>query len=438
MLEKQTFAQMLGITAPWKISAVETDHDQLTLTIRVEVEAGTTWIEDGVCRPIHGYEERQWKHLCAFQYQTTIVARVPRIRVPLERAQEGRDDDDEPDDQDDDSGSPNLKKSFRTQLVTVPWADARVGYSRLFECFAITLLQNAKNLLAAAKLLQISRDLAESILERAVARGMLRRPPDQVVQAIGVDEKKYASPYKFATLLCDLTEKRLLDLCDGRTAEQTIQLIQNTLTETQQGKVNVATLDMSAAYTKAIKHALPKAALVYDQFHIAQLFTKAMGEVRRGLQKEAREEGLDGKELKGLRYLLVQNAESMKPEERTRLETALIANERLSLAWEAKENFQLLWESQSVEEGRRFFLTWHTGVMQLPGLRAIKRAAKTINDHLEGVLHWLQTRLTNAFVEGLNSLIAAVKSSARGLRNFQNFRTRMLFYFGKLDLMPRT
>jgi transposase len=108
MLEKQTFAQMLGITPPWKIASVETDHDNLTLTIRVEVVDGTTWVEDGVCRPIHGYEERKWKHLCAFQYDTTIVARVPRIRIPIE-AKVKDNDDEKNDDDDQDDGSPGSK-----------------------------------------------------------------------------------------------------------------------------------------------------------------------------------------------------------------------------------------------------------------------------------------------------------------------------------------
>ena len=127
----------------------------------------------------------------------------------------------------------------------------------------------------------------------------------------------------------------------------------------------------------------------------------------------------------------------MDEEEVERLQTALEANERLSLAWEAKENFHLIWESSSVEAGREFFAKWHASVMSLPGLRSIKTAANTIKKHLDGVLNWLETKLTTACVEGLNSLIQAVRSSARGLRNFASFRTRMLFHFGALDMLPR-
>lgn len=38
--------------------------------------------------------------------------------------------------------------------------------------------------------------------------------------------------------------------------------------------------------------------------------------------------------------------------------------------------------------------------------------------------------------EGFNSRIQSIKSQARGFRAFANYRTRILFYCGKLELMP--
>jgi len=62
--------------------------------------------------------------------------------------------------------------------------------------------------------------------------------------------------------------------------------------------------------------------------------------------------------------------------------------------------------------------------------------AKTLRRHLEGLINYITHPLTNALAEGLNSLIAVLKGAARGLKNFANFRTRVLFYLGKLDLYP--
>ena len=61
-----------------------------------------------------------------------------------------------------------------------------------------------------------------------------------------------------------------------------------------------------------------------------------------------------------------------------------------------------------------------------------------LRKHLHGLLAYLQHWITNAAVEGLNSKIQALKSAARGFRNFENYRTRILFFCGRLSMRPTT
>ncbi len=56
--------------------------------------------------------------------------------------------------------------------------------------------------------------------------------------------------------------------------------------------------------------------------------------------------------------------------------------------------------------------------------------------HLGNILTYFRHRITNAVSEGFNSRIQSIKSQARGFRAFKNFRTRILFYCGKLELLP--
>jgi transposase len=62
--------------------------------------------------------------------------------------------------------------------------------------------------------------------------------------------------------------------------------------------------------------------------------------------------------------------------------------------------------------------------------------ARMLKRHLENLLTYLKHPITNAVTEGLNSKIQSLKSAARGFRNFKNYRTRILFFCGKLDLYP--
>src|SRR5262245_9537598 len=52
------------------------------------------------------------------------------------------------------------------------------------------------------------------------------------------------------------------------------------------------------------------------------------------------------------------------------------------------------------------------------------------------LLNYTKHRITNAAAEGFNSIIQTIKANARGFRSFDNFRVRILFFCGKLDLMP--
>ena len=67
-------------------------------------------------------------------------------------------------------------------------------------------------------------------------------------------------------------------------------------------------------------------------------------------------------------------------------------------------------------------------------LKPIIATATMLKRHLLNLLNY--HRLTNATTEGLNLRIQAIKADARGFRSFQNFRVRILFFLGKLDLSP--
>jgi hypothetical protein len=84
---------------------------------------------------------------------------------------------------------------------------------------------------------------------------------------------------------------------------------------------------------------------------------------------------------------------------------------------------------------RRFFKDWF-GWVSRSRLQPLITVASMLKRHLDNLLTYLEHRITNAVTEGLNSKIQSLKSAARGFRNFANYRIRILFFFGKLDLHP--
>ena len=66
----------------------------------------------------------------------------------------------------------------------------------------------------------------------------------------------------------------------------------------------------------------------------------------------------------------------------------------------------------------------------------MQAAAKTISEHLWGIVNAIVLHVTNATTESLNARIQWIKKTACGFRNRDRFRRAILFHCGGLDLYP--
>ena len=101
-----------------------------------------------------------------------------------------------------------------------------------------------------------------------------------------------------------------------------------------------------------------------------------------------------------------------------------------------KELFANFWEQPDKESAHIFIKKWCSRVKKTR-LHALKKFAPMVERHLNGLLNYFVSRLTNALCEGFNSKIQQIKTASRGFRSFQNYRTRILFFLGDLDLSVR-
>ncbi len=108
---------------------------------------------------------------------------------------------------------------------------------------------------------------------------------------------------------------------------------------------------------------------------------------------------------------------------------------KVARAWAAKEVFTKLWTYRYEGAARRFFKQWF-GWVSRSRLKPLVKVARMIKSHLENILTYLWHPITNAVTEGLNSKIQMIKSNSRGFRSFDNYRIRILFFYGKLNLYP--
>lgn len=67
-------------------------------------------------------------------------------------------------------------------------------------------------------------------------------------------------------------------------------------------------------------------------------------------------------------------------------------------------------------------------------LEPVKKVVKMLRRHEDGLLNYSQQKISNACAEGFNSAIQLIKANTCGFRNFSDYRARILFHFGKLNL----
>jgi hypothetical protein len=111
------------------------------------------------------------------------------------------------------------------------------------------------------------------------------------------------------------------------------------------------------------------------------------------------------------------------------------ANRKTSRAWSLKESFAAFWNYRYPKPAQDFFDAWSSRAMR-SRIEPMKSVATMLRRHSDGLFNYTKHRITNAAAEGFNSIIQTIKANARGFRSFGNFRIRILFFCGKLDLMP--
>ena len=401
MKSTEFYRHILGLESPWKVSDVDLDMTANRVVVRVEIDRSTKWFhpETKESAALHKWTPRRWRHLDTCQFETIIEANVPSVKY----------------------------RDGSIEEVAVPWADRYQRYTKLLEQAVIMWLDACGNVDKVAKTMRLDWQTVNSIMERAVERGLLRRE-DEVISKVGMDEKCFRKGRVYASLLNDLDNNRVWDLVEGRTTQNARELLK-TLSEKQREGVEAAAMDMWAAFENAVTELLPNADIVHDKFHVSAHLNKAVDEVRK---EEHRELMSDGDEtLKKSKYLWLKNFPDLRCE--PSFQALYNANLKTSKAWRFKESFAAFWDYIYQAPAEKFFKDWHRAVKRSK-LEPLKKVADMLANRLWGLLNYLKHRITNAASEGMNSLVARVIANARGLRSFRTLRVRVLFFLGKLDL----
>ena len=400
------YRSLVGLDDSWDVVRVDLSLEEKKVEIFVEyVATGGTCPECGFGTPLADHAaERKWRHLDTMQFETILIARTPRTRCP--------------------------KCGVKT--MTVPWAEKHSRFTLMFEAWAIEVTKACGNVKAAAGLLGLHWDSVHRIMEQAVERGIQRRETDSI-ENVGIDEKSFRRGQNYISLMTDIDGSRVLEVSEGRD-EAAANRLWKSLPSREKRTIKAVAVDMWLAYLNSIRANAPQAAIVHDRFHISKYLNDAVNKVRRQEHKILKKEK-DESPLIGSKQLWLFNPENLSESQSLRFSELKDLELKTSRAWAIKEHFRWFWDYTYTKNAEKFFRKWY-GWATHSRLKPIIDVAKTLNRHLDNLLTYFRHPITNAKSEGFNSRIQSIKSNARGFRSFDNYRTRILFYCGKLELLP--
>lgn len=408
MPDEQTglYSLILELPPAWVVSDVEVDKPKKQVRVRVDLQqsAALSCPRCGSPGSRHDSRQRRWRHLDTCQYQTIVECWVPRVKC----------------------------EEHGVLQVPVPWAESNSRFTVLFEKHVIEWLHEA-SLSAVARQLALSWDQVDSIMRRAVERGLARRGRHGP-KRIGIDETSFQKRHEYVTVVLDQESGVVLHVADGRDHEALDSYYQ-TLSDEELEGIECVSMDMWRAYLKSTRRHVPQAEdkICFDKFHVAKHLGDAVDKVRRGENRDLRARGDD--RLVGTKYAWLQHPDRMSEQRWSDFAEVRDSALKTARAWAIKETAMTLWGYLRRGWAERAWKQW-LGWASRSKLKPVVAAARMIRKHLRGILNAIVHGATNAASESVNAKIQRVKRQACGYRNRERFRNAIYFHCGGLDLYP--
>jgi transposase len=330
--------------------------------------------------------EREVRDLPCFQYRTTVVIELYRVRCP----------------------HCGLKTEKVEQLPSkAPFSkrfEERVGES----CESAAVRRVAKQFKLAESTV---RNIDLRYLERWSAER--KRAP---LKHLGVDEIHLGKKTKFLTVASNLESAEPLWFGRERKTETLDEFFKTELRAGQRKRIEAACLDMWEPFRTSIQKWAPQCTIVYDKFHVMQHANQAIDEVRRA---EFFRQGKKKREVvKGKRWLLLTRWVNLTSAKRQQLNELFALNRKLMKAYLLKESLDRLWTYTYEGAMLRYLKNW-LAALRWQRLPAFEKLAYMLLDHLDGILNYCRVKVRFGVVEAINGNIKTLLRRGRGYQNLR-------------------
>jgi transposase len=300
-------------------------------------------------------------------------------------------------------------------VAAVPWARHDSRFTRAFEDQVAWLAVNCSKT-AVAELMRCSWRTVGQILERVCNEQARKVDLLDGLRRIGIDEISHRKGQRYLTVVVDHRTGRLVWAAAGRDSK-TVHAFFDALGEERCKQIELVSADMAGWIATPIAERCPQAERCVDPFHVVQLATDALDEVRRELWREARRQGnlTLAKDLKGARFAVCKNPENLTEKQQAKLATIQKTNAHLYRAYLLKEQLRQIYQvpANQAEKLLDGWLAWARRC-RIP---SFVKLARTITAQRDGILAAVTHGLSNARIEQINTQIRLITRRAYGFHS---------------------
>lgn len=274
--------------------------------------------------------------------------------------------------------------------------------------------------------------------------------PENIGQRLSLDEVALTHGELYTVLTNKAAKGRkgsIVAIVSGTKADTIISIL-NKIPYRLRNKVKEITLDMAGSMNLIAKTSFPFATRVTDRFHVQQLATEALQEIRIkhrwdaiDAENDAIEKSKSSKQpfnaevlhngdtikqlLARSRYLLYKSGEKWSESQKTRAELLFNLYPDIDTAYQLSQDLSAIFTKT---KDKLLSITklaqWYEKVRKA-GFKSFNTISRTIENHYQTILNYFDNRSTNASAESFNAKIKAFRSQFRGVRCIEYFLYRL-------------
>jgi len=247
MRATSVLTKLLGIERT-RITGVDLQAESVVfhIKLRTKPRCGTCWRR---CKHVHDRRRRRWRHLDVMGIECWLASEIRRVRCP--------------------------RCGVTTEMV--PWAAHDSGFTRDFELTLAFLTQRADKT-TVCRMMRVAWETVGRVAGRVAERMRIGDALDGL-RHIAIDELSYKRHHHYITVVIN-EHGHVVWAAPGKSAD-TLHRFFDELGQERAAALETVSVDLSPAFTSAIKARCANATLVYDRFHVQRLAHDALDRVRR-------------------------------------------------------------------------------------------------------------------------------------------------------------